>query len=50
MVSVTDGLCPGGRCPALRDGMLVRVDVVHFSVPFSRRLVPILMDRARVTP
>lgn len=49
-VSVTDLLCPGGRCRALRDGVVVRVDGVHYSVPFSKALVPQVLRRAGVTP
>ncbi len=47
-VTVTDLLCPGGRCLPVRDGMLMRTDGVHYTVRFSRYLVPILMRRIGV--
>jgi hypothetical protein len=48
-VSVTDVICPQGHCGPLQGGMLVRGDGVHYSVPFSRYLVPILMRRIGVS-
>ncbi|MFI7588197.1 acyltransferase family protein [Spongisporangium articulatum] len=47
-VSVTDVICPGGSCAAIRDGLLIRGDGVHYSVGFSKQLVPVLMRRAGV--
>jgi hypothetical protein len=49
-VSLTDVICPGGRCPAIQGDLLLRGDGVHYSVPFSRELVPILIRRAGITP
>ena len=49
-VSVTDLLCPDGRCLALRGDTVVRVDGVHYSIPFSKQLVPVLLQRAGITP
>ena len=41
-------LCPhAGRCPAVVGGVLARYDAVHYSATFSRRLVPVVVDRAR---
>jgi len=46
VISVTDLVCPGGECRAVLDGVLVRTDGVHYSVPFSRGLGPVLLERA----
>jgi peptidoglycan/LPS O-acetylase OafA/YrhL len=48
-VSVTDLLCPDGRCAPVQDGMLRRTDGVHYTVRFSHYLVPILMRRIGVS-
>ena len=48
-VSVTDLLCPGGRCLPVQDGMLKRTDGVHYTVRFSRYLVPILLRRIGIS-
>jgi hypothetical protein len=50
VVSLTDVICRGGRCPAIEGDLLLRGDGVHYSVPFSRELVPILIHRAGITP
>jgi hypothetical protein len=44
-VSVTDVICPGGDCAPLQGKTLVRYDGVHYSIPFSKYLVPILLQR-----
>ena len=44
-VSVTDVLCPAGRCDAVQDGRVVRVDGVHVTAAFSRVLAPVLTAR-----
>ncbi len=44
-VSVTDLVCPGGVCGAVQGDTLVRYDGVHYTIRFSRYLVPILMRR-----
>jgi peptidoglycan/LPS O-acetylase OafA/YrhL len=44
-ISITDVLCPGGHCGPVLNGMLVRNDGVHYTIPFSRYLVPIIMQR-----
>jgi hypothetical protein len=47
-VSVTDVLCDvSGHCPAKVGGVLARFDGVHYTSEFSRRIVPIIVDRAR---
>jgi hypothetical protein len=47
-VTIDDLLCPrGGRCPALVDGVIARYDGLHYSAAFSRRLVPLIIARAR---
>jgi hypothetical protein len=48
LVSITDLLCPGGSCEAVRDGVVLRVDGTHYSPESSRRLVPELLLRAGV--
>jgi hypothetical protein len=48
LVSITDLLCPGGSCDAVRDGVVLRVDGTHYSPESSRRLVPELLLRAGV--
>jgi hypothetical protein len=47
-VSIADLTCPGGDCYPVRDGMLIRYDGVHYTVPFSRYLTPILLSRVGV--
>ena len=47
-VSVTDLICPQGRCAALQGDLLVRRDGVHYSIGFARRLVPELLRRSGV--
>jgi len=47
-VSVTDLLCPQGHCGPIQNGKLVRSDGVHYTPPFARLLVPILLGRAGV--
>ena len=44
-VSITDLLCPGGRCDAVQHGKVVRVDGVHVTAAFSRVLAPVLLAR-----
>jgi hypothetical protein len=44
-VQVTDLLCPGGPCPAVQDGRVVRSDGVHVTASTSRRLAPELVRR-----
>jgi peptidoglycan/LPS O-acetylase OafA/YrhL len=44
-VSVTDVICPNGHCGPVQHGVLVRIDGVHYSIPFSRQLVPTLIQR-----
>jgi hypothetical protein len=44
-VSVTDLVCPGGVCGPIQGDTLVRYDGVHFTIAFSRYLVPALMRR-----
>ena len=47
-VSITDLLCNrGDQCPAVVDGRLARVDGVHYTATFSRRIVPIIVRRAQ---
>ena len=47
-VSVTDILCPDhGLCPATLGGALPRYDQVHYTATFSRRIVPVIVARAR---
>jgi peptidoglycan/LPS O-acetylase OafA/YrhL len=48
-VSITDLLCAGGKCPAVKDGTLLRTDGLHYSMQFSHQLVPILLQRAGVS-
>ena len=48
-VSVTDVLCPEGRCLPIRDGTLMRSDGIHYTVQFSRQLVPILLQRIGIS-
>ncbi len=45
LVSLTDVICPGGPCPAVIGGTVVRRDGVHFTLPFSRQLGPVLLSR-----
>jgi peptidoglycan/LPS O-acetylase OafA/YrhL len=45
-VPVADVLCRGGHCPATIDGVLARWDGIHLTTAFSRRLVPIIVQRA----
>lgn len=47
-VSVTDVICPDGYCGPLRNGMLIRTDGIHYSIPFARYLAPILLNRGGV--
>jgi peptidoglycan/LPS O-acetylase OafA/YrhL len=47
-VSITDLLCTDGRCPAVKNGTLLRTDGLHYSIQFSRQLVPTLLQRAGV--
>jgi peptidoglycan/LPS O-acetylase OafA/YrhL len=44
-VSLTDVICPNGACGPLQGDVLVRYDGVHYSIPFARELVPVLMSR-----
>ena len=47
-VSVNDILCrDNGRCPALVRGELARYDGVHYTTAFSRRIIPIIVARAK---
>lgn len=56
VVSVTDIVCPDGRCPLEdRNGVMIRFDGVHFTGRFSLNLGPILLARieqagARLAP
>jgi peptidoglycan/LPS O-acetylase OafA/YrhL len=46
-VSIADLLCTrNGQCPAYVDGELARIDGVHYTASFSRKLVPIILRRA----
>ena len=47
VVSVDDLVCPGGSCPAVIDGLLVRHDTETFAPAFARRLAPELAARVR---
>jgi peptidoglycan/LPS O-acetylase OafA/YrhL len=48
LVPITDVVCPGGgQCLAIIDGTVVRYDGIHYSGPFSRKLVPIILERAQ---
>jgi hypothetical protein len=48
VVPIADVVCPeGGRCPAVIDGTVVRYDGVHYSAGFSRKLVPVIVQRAQ---
>ncbi|MFL5828645.1 MAG: acyltransferase family protein, partial [Solirubrobacteraceae bacterium] len=48
LVGIADLICPrGGQCVAIIDGTVVRYDGIHFSGPFSRKLVPIILERAQ---
>ena len=44
--SIADRVCPGGTCPAVLGGRVVRPDGVHVSAAYSGQLAPIL--RARI--
>lgn len=44
-VRLDDVLCPGGRCDAVQDGRVIRVDGVHVSAATSRRIAPVLLRR-----
>jgi peptidoglycan/LPS O-acetylase OafA/YrhL len=46
VVSVDDVLCPRGRCLAVIDGTVARYDTLHYTVPFSRKIVPVIVARA----
>ncbi|MGN6634017.1 MAG: acyltransferase family protein [Oryzihumus sp.] len=46
VVDVSDVVCPGGSCPAVIDGVVVRADGVHFTSRFSRRVAPVVLARA----
>jgi hypothetical protein len=47
-VSLNDVFCPrDGRCPAILGGVLGRYDQIHYTATFSRRLVPMIVERAR---
>lgn len=48
IVSVTDVLCPRGRCGPIRDGVIMRVDGVHYSREFAQVIAPLLLRRAGV--
>ncbi|MFI7588356.1 acyltransferase family protein [Spongisporangium articulatum] len=49
-ISVTDVVCPGGSCPAAVGDRLIRVDGVHYSVPFAAEVTPVILQRAGITP
>jgi hypothetical protein len=49
MISLTDVACPDGSCPAMIDGTMVRRDGVHYTLPFSQQLGPVLLDRLGLT-
>lgn len=46
VVDVGDLVCPGGQCPALQDGTVVRSDGVHWTVAYAQRLAPVVLARA----
>ena len=47
-VALDDVLCPrAGRCPAIIGGVLARYDGVHYTATFSRRIVPVIVERAQ---
>ena len=50
MISLTDVICPGGACPAMIDGTVVRRDGVHYTRPFSHQLGPVLLGRLGLDP
>jgi hypothetical protein len=39
-IDLADEVCPDGACPPFLNGMLVRVDGLHFSAPFADALAP----------
>jgi len=46
-VAIDDVLCRSdGVCPPKVDGMLARYDGIHFTTEFSRRIVPLILERA----
>jgi hypothetical protein len=48
IVSITDLLCPAGRCEAVQNGVVMRVDGTHYSPESAKLLAPELMRRAGV--
>jgi peptidoglycan/LPS O-acetylase OafA/YrhL len=47
LVAVDDLVCPGGGCPAVLDGVLVRRTPREFTTAFAARLAPELAARVR---
>jgi putative intracellular protease/amidase len=47
VVSIDDLVCPGGSCPAVVDGLLVRHGTQGFAPAFARRVAPELAARIR---
>ncbi|MGH2840144.1 MAG: acyltransferase family protein, partial [Solirubrobacteraceae bacterium] len=46
-IPLDDVLCPrAGRCRAAVGGVLARYDAIHYSATFSRRIVPVIVERA----
>jgi hypothetical protein len=50
VVDLTDAICPGGRCAAVIDGMVVYRDTHHLTATFARALAPELQSRLERTP
>jgi peptidoglycan/LPS O-acetylase OafA/YrhL/O-antigen ligase len=48
VVSIADVVCPGGPCPGIIRGTVVRYDGIHFSGAYSRTLVPVILKRAQL--
>jgi peptidoglycan/LPS O-acetylase OafA/YrhL len=48
LISITDLLCAGGSCEAVRNGVVLRVDGTHYSPESAKLLVPELLRRAGV--
>jgi hypothetical protein len=44
-ISVSDGICPGGACVPIVNGLMIRYDGNHFSAPAAERLAPLIYRR-----
>jgi hypothetical protein len=40
ILDLTDIVCPGGRCPAVHDGVVLMYDNQHFTASYARQLSP----------